>query len=76
MKKKDYLLWDTLKLKVCKNNPQTLQDLTANKIQEKSANTNIETLQKFPINLVKTICACNEGGHFQHIIIIIFYNHS
>jgi hypothetical protein len=74
MKKKDYLLYNTLKLKVCKNNPHTLEDLMANKIQEKSANTSTETLQKFPTNLVKTIRACNEGGHFQHIE--IFYNHS
>ena len=37
------------------------------KYWEKSANTNIQTLQKFPTNMVKTICACNEGGHFQHL---------
>ena len=64
MKKKDYLIWDTLKIEVYKNNLQTMGELMANKIQEKSATTNIQTLQKFPTNLVKTICTCNEDGHF------------
>jgi len=44
MKEKDYLLYDTLKLKVCKNNPHTLEDLMANKIQE---NVLIQTLKHY-----------------------------
>ena len=35
MKKKDYLLRDTLKIKVCQNNAHTLEDLMATKYREK-----------------------------------------
>jgi hypothetical protein len=66
MKKKDYLSCGALKIKMYKNYPHTLEDLTANKIQEKSANTNIHILQKLSTNIVKTIYAYNEGRNFQH----------
>jgi hypothetical protein len=55
MRRNDYLLCGTLKIKMYNNSPHTLEDLMANKIQEKRANKNIKISETFPTNMVKTI---------------------
>ena len=65
----DYYLWGTLKSKVYRNNPQSLQELQQNISDEIAAIPAVQLRSAFR-NLLTRAQKCQEmnGGHFQHLL--------
>jgi hypothetical protein len=66
-------LWGHLKRHVYGINPHTIQDMKMN-ISEAIASINQRNLRRVAQNMVKGVNACiqENGGHFQHLLLIVF----